>query len=50
MWLSDQADRNQVSGDWRWLLALAPDSCRAGWVEEELVATSTAVTFDREVS
>lgn len=44
------ASWNQTRADWRRLLALAPDSCFAGVVGDEMVATTTVVTYDDAVS
>lgn len=44
--LSTQAGWNQVEADWHRLLALAPDTCFAGVVDEELVATSTLICYE----
>lgn len=49
MRLSTQAGWNQVPADWRRLLDLNPDSCFAGWVDDELVATATLVTYEERV-
>lgn len=47
--LSTQANWNQTSGDWRRLVALAPDSCYGGWIDDDLVVTATVVTYDGAV-
>lgn len=44
--LSTLADWNQTPTDWRRLLALAPDGCFGGWVEDTLVATGTLVRYE----
>lgn len=44
--LSSQAGWNQVEADWHRLLALAPETCFAGTVDGEVVATSTLVTYE----
>jgi len=44
--LSTQAGWNQLAADWHRLLDIAPDGCVAGWVDDELVATGTLVTYD----
>ena len=49
MALSRGAGWNQVCADWHRLLDLAPEGCFAGWVDGELVATSTLVTYDGAV-
>lgn len=46
MRLSTQAGWNQVAADWHRLLTLSPDGCFAGWVDDELVATTTVVTHE----
>ncbi len=45
MALSRQAGWNQVPADWERLLSLAPEGCFAGWVDGDLVATATVVTY-----
>lgn len=49
MELSRGAGWNQVPADWHRLIDLAPEGCFAGWVDGELVATSTLVTYDGRV-
>ena len=49
MKLSRGAGWNQVPADWHRLLDLAPEGCFAGWVDGELVATSTMVTYDGRI-
>ncbi|MWG33830.1 GNAT family N-acetyltransferase [Halomarina oriensis] len=43
--LSTQANWNQTATDWRRLIALAPDACYGGWVDGDLVATATVVSY-----
>lgn len=43
--LSTQVGWNQTKADWRRLLELFPDTCFAGHVDGELVATSTLATY-----
>lgn len=50
MQLSTQAGWNQCRADWELLLALAPDHCFAGWIGDDLVATTTVVTYGGDVS
>lgn len=45
MSLSSQAGWNQAPSDWRRLIDLTPNGCFAGWVDEDLIATSTLVTY-----
>jgi GNAT superfamily N-acetyltransferase len=47
--LSTQAGWNQIGADWRRLVSLAPERCYAGWVDGELVATTTAMTYGDEL-
>lgn len=49
MELSRGAGWNQVPADWHRLLDLAPEGCFAGWIDGELVATSTLVTYDGRI-
>ncbi|MEX0774607.1 MAG: GNAT family N-acetyltransferase [Phycisphaeraceae bacterium] len=44
--LSEQAGWNQIDQDWRRLVALWPDTCLAGVVEGQLVATGTVACFE----
>ncbi len=50
MALSTQAGWNQCPTDWERLFKLAPDGCFGGYVDGELVATTTVITFDRAVA
>ncbi|WP_330633440.1 GNAT family N-acetyltransferase [Halocatena halophila] len=50
MALSTQAGWNQCPADWERLFELAPDGCFGGYVDGELVATTTVLTFDRAVA
>jgi GNAT superfamily N-acetyltransferase len=43
--LSTQAGWNQIDADWRRLLTLWPDTCLAGRLENQLVATATLATY-----
>jgi GNAT superfamily N-acetyltransferase len=43
--LSTQAGWNQIDADWRRLLALWPDTCLAGRLNDQLVATATLATY-----
>ncbi len=45
--LSTQAGWNQTASDWKRILDLSPAGCFAGRLGDRLVATSTAVTYDR---
>ena len=47
--LSTAVGWNQTAADWRRLLTLSPDTCFGGWVDGELVATSTLATYDGRV-
>jgi GNAT superfamily N-acetyltransferase len=44
--LSTQAGWNQLAADWRRLLSLSPERCYAGWVDDQLVATTTVTTYE----
>ncbi|NGM70616.1 GNAT family N-acetyltransferase [Natronolimnobius sp. AArcel1] len=44
--LVKQAGWNQVSADWHRLLDLEPDGCFGGYVDGDLVATTTLCTYD----
>lgn len=48
--LSMQAGWNQLAADWERLISLVPERCYAGWVDGNLVATTTAVTYDEELA
>ncbi|MFC6962652.1 GNAT family N-acetyltransferase [Halocatena marina] len=50
MQLSKQAGWNQCRADWELLLTLAPDHCFAGWIGDDLIATTTVVTYGGDVS
>lgn len=50
MRLKDAAGWNQTEGDWRRLLALAPDSCFGIDCEDQLAATMTAVSYAGELA
>lgn len=43
--LSTQVGWNQTEADWQRLLDLFPDTCFAGRLEDELIATSTLATY-----
>src|SRR5688572_17106434 len=43
--LSTQAGWNQIDADWRRLIALWPDTCLAGRVDDQFVATATLATY-----
>lgn len=45
--LSTQVGWNQTRADWHRLLELFPETCFAGWVDGDLVATSTLATYGR---
>jgi GNAT superfamily N-acetyltransferase len=47
--LSTQAGWNQTRADWRRLVELFPETCFAGRVEGDVVATSTLVAYDATV-
>jgi hypothetical protein len=44
--LSAGAGWNQLEMDWSRLLSLSPGGCFGGWVNGELVATSTALNYE----
>lgn len=44
--LSTQAGWNQLGADWRRLRSLTPARCYGGWVDGELVATTTVTTYE----
>lgn len=48
--LSTQAGWNQLSEDWRRLLDIAPEQCYAGWIDDQLVATATVVSYGNNVA
>lgn len=50
MQLSTQAGWNQRRTDWELLVALAPNRCFAGRIDDTLVATTTVITYDGDVS
>lgn len=45
MQLSTQAGWNQIDADWERLLQLCPDGCFAGVLGDDLVATTTVITY-----
>ncbi len=47
--LSTQVGWNQTETDWRRLLELSPRGCFGGWVNGELIATGTLITYGETV-
>ena len=48
--LSTQAGWNQLPADWHRFLDLSPAGCHAGWVDDELVATTTVIDYEARES
>lgn len=46
--LSTQAGWNQLSADWHRLIDHSPNGCFAGWLDGELIATSTIISFQND--